>query len=369
MSRAATILIALMSATSLHERRPTIEAAPSAVPAMVTGAREPPGAVPVAGCETASNELLSRATVDGAATREEQEQILHVVGQVEHEGPRCVTDLVEKLARGPACTSTAGFITAGFALDGALAPDVVDHVLASRPSCTTAIVTAVGETPRPTRELVDVIERWDRAQRDPMVRSGGLVVLGSLAHHARENDDSSLADGIDSLLARELRRPASSEAERVQRLEAVGNAGCAPCARAITAALREPSADVRRAAVGALRFVEGERSVDAMCDELDDEASAEVRDQAAWALSWGRSSPTERVHCLARAAARDTSPVVRICAARSLAGLAHDVPMARDALLQLTDPQYDERVRDLALSMVDAFPPEPERTGVVAVHE
>jgi hypothetical protein len=83
-----------------------------------------------------------------------------------------------------------------------------------------------------------------------------------------------------------------------------------------------------------------------------------VRDQAAWAMGWYQTSTPIRVESLARAAARDGSEQVRVTAANSLASLAKQVPLARSALLALTDPEFgDEHVRRVALRVVDALPP------------
>ena len=293
---------------------------------------------------------------------------MRLVRAAENQGAGCVAGVITVVAQGPACPSAAGLIASTIALDGALSSEMIDGAVASNGPCITTLLAAVGETPDPDAGVVDAVGRWTSLQRDPMARSGGLVVLGSLAHHARERGPSALAAGIDAALAQELRRPVSSKEERIQRLEAAGNAGCAPCSSVVRAAMQHQSSEVRSIAVGALRFVPGEQAPHAMCSALDEDPVVVVRDQAAWALGWGQDDATVRVQCLVRAAARDASGRVRMSAVRSVAALAGDVALARHGLLQLTDPEYDDAdVREFALRVVTALPPQAEQTDIVTV--
>jgi hypothetical protein len=368
MIRAGTILIALLSAALLQELSPAIASrtVESTSQTTVLG-RASRSSAPT--CVELTARAMSLATSDEQpSTPAQQQEAMRLVRELEHEGSDCVEDLIDALVGGRACSGNAAFAMSTIALDDALSPETAEKALEANGPCVTALVTAAAQVPNPKPELVDAIERWELAQRDPIKRSGGLVVLGSLAHHAREGGDTLIGGRIDALLVRELGRPVASRMERIQRLEAAGNAGCLACRPIIGTALRDPSSEVRRAAAGALRFVSGELAPRAMCEALDGDDSTDVRDQAAWALAWGRGPAKLRVDCLVRAAARDLSVRVRMSAVRSLAGLATDVPRAREALLQLTDPDYgDPRVREFALSVVTALPPEATRSDVVAV--
>ncbi len=372
MGRTRTILAALLAATVGGEHTPVISAdrAESATRGPTVEARPPTPEPQVPTCAALSGRLLSRAAAaDAVTSRAEQEETVHIVREVGQQGSSCVASLVDSLARGPTCGSVAGFILSTVALeDAASSQQAFENALTSKVPCGTTVVAALGEIPDPAPTLVDAAEAWAMAQTEPMRRSGGLVVLGSLAHHARESGHPALAERVDTVLARELGLRLSSDKGRVQRLEAAGNAGCEPCLPLLRVALRDASPQIRRTAVGALRFIGGETAPRAMCRLLDEDPVVDVRDQAAWALGWGSDDARTRVECLVRAAARDPSARVRISAVRSAAAMAKESPLAREGLLQLAGPEYgDANVRDFAIGVVTAFPPDMAQTDVVSL--
>jgi HEAT repeat protein len=171
--------------------------------------------------------------------------------------------------------------------------------------------------------------------------------------------EQDIVERAEAELASQLRAAPAAQLEQI--LEATGNAGCTRCVPVLRASLGSRSIGVRLAASGALRFVVAPAATPLMCGVLESDDSPNVREQAAWALRWRYEDAVTRVNCLVRAAARDSSRIVRVTAVNSLATLAKDVPRSRSALLELTDTEYDSDVRSIALRTVGALPPVPVR--------
>jgi hypothetical protein len=276
----------------------------------------------------------------------------------------CAATIAVEIAHAASCGSAADLILSAIATDEQLTRASVERAMTSTTGCVASFVAGLASMPRGLSWAAPLVEEWTSHQDDPMRRSGGLVVLGSLALKARKDGQLQAASHADATLLRELRLPIRSQAEQLQRLEAAGNAGCEPCTQQLLRALQGSSHEVRRTAVGAFRFLTSEVATASMCRVLQQDRDATVREQSAWALGWGQNQPKERVNCLVRAAARDPSGAVRLSATRALAALSHDVPLARSAMLALTEQDYgDEQTRALATKIVLSAPPEHPEEG------
>lgn len=315
-------------------------------------------------CEELRTEILRQAmSPGGSEERDEQEALVRLVRIAEgvpgaRPGETCAATILGELSLAPVCGSAAELATSAAALDGWLAPMLTAETLKGPGSCVTAIVAGLTSAPVVDARLLGLVESWALQQRDPLRRSGGLVVLGALARQARPEDPKAAAR-VDATLERELRRPAASQTEHLQRIEAAGNAGCRSCEVALRLETRARSSEVRRTAIGALRFVPTAGATRTMCEGVEGDSDPKVREQAAWALGWERTEETERVNCLVRAAARDASAHVRMTAVQALAAQMKEVPLARSAMLALTAPEYgDDAVRAFATRLVSSLPPQ-----------
>lgn len=335
------------------------------VPADSAVSALPPGGVEAGAhsCEELREGLLARALDPfGSVDNDEQAQVIAHVNLAAALpgailGETCAGTIVREVAASPRCGSAAELVTSAAASAGAFSVQVVRAALADVDArCAPAVLAGMVNVREPESAIIDAVIEWSRRQRDPMRRSGGLVALGSLAHSARHSHGQDAADTVDRVLVEELRQHAAHEAERLQRLEAIGNAGCSPCGAHVLRELRASSADVRRSAVGALRFMVEPSAARTMCKMLDTDPDTTVREQAAWALGWERGDAPGRVHCLITAAARDPSARVRQDAVLSLVDIGYDEQLARSALLHLTFEEYDPNVREIAGRFLDGFP-------------
>ena len=110
-------------------------------------------------------------------------------------------------------------------------------------------------------------------------------------------------------------------------LEAAGNAGCTACAPSIARAAGAPSAEVRRVAVGAMRFDTTSGAALAMCRVLGADSEEAVREHAAWALGHLDTHAEVKQACLERAARGDESSPVRAAARHALRDLGLPLPV------------------------------------------
>lgn len=306
-------------------------------------------------CEALRDRILDRATDPvGSTSSEEQESLLRDVRTASavagaSDGETCMGTVLGEMAKLSRCGSAAELAASAAAEAGALMPDLLRSLSGSGSSCELAIVSGAAHVPHPENGVLDAIRQWSLRQREPPLRSGGLIVFGSLVHLMRDADDNGQVVGAaERLLVEAIRKPTHSVVERGQLLEAAGNAGCATCIPEVVRALRASSANVRYAAAGALRFVPDVRAATVMCRTLLDDDDPDVREQAAWALKWDATGVRERVACLTTSAARDSRKRVRHEAALSLVALAKSSGLARSALLHLTSDEYEADVREIA---------------------
>lgn len=365
LSRTATAaILALSLDSSGPQSQPLGAGALSTSPGTAQGEGTPR-------CERLRDEILRRA-IDpiGSIDTAEQQRLMLLVRRAEtlpgaDPVETCAMTTLRELAASSSCGSAADLVTSTLGVDGVLTQDAMREALGHSNACTPAVVSGTTAEPRFERWLFDMIEDWSLKQTNSVRRSGGLVALGALTRLAREDGASDVVERSEADLVAQLR--AAPAREVAQRIEAAGNAGCVACVPLLRPLLHSPSVAVRHAASGALRFVPDPAAAAIMCGVLDGDPSADVREQAAWALRWRHENPVVRVDCLVRSAARDLSPIVRIGAANALAALSKDISRARSALLELTDTEYDPRVREVALRTVTALPPEKATASNTAV--
>ena len=313
-------------------------------------------------CGLAMNETLNRTrTASGSRNRSDQAALVEIVRSAEtlrtDDGSNtCADSLLVTISNSPSCGGAADLVVSQLAQDNAISGSAWEAALENDGPCSVHVVAGAASLEKPAPSALFALRSWLERQTDPLRRSGALMAMGTLARKARGAGDFGAAAIVDSLIVAELGRSSPAEIVTVQRIEAAGNAGCELCVPALKRAAIHPSATVRRASVGALRFVSSAEAVITMCDPLERDADTNVREQAAWALGWQSQSPELRVDCLVRTAARDKSERVRMTAATALAGLSPTVPLARSAMLHLTtEGAADEGIRAIALLTVEEF--------------
>jgi hypothetical protein len=328
--------------------------------------------MPPVPCEVLRDRILGRAMDPaGSPNRLAQEGLVRDVRAAARlpgagVGETCAATVIRELAAAPRCGSAADLVSSAAAEVNALDPHVIATFGGGASACQRAVISGMAQLRRPDANAADAVMTWALHQRDPLHRAGGLVVLGSIAHTLDSLGEQQATARANKVILQELQHLTRSEAVWSQRLEAAGNAGCELCLPAIIHALSAASPELRRSAIGALRFVADVRAPTALCDALLDDPEANVRDQAAWALEWGHAAARERVACLTTSAARDPIARVRQTSALSLTQLATSDSIAESAILHLSSDEYDANVRRIALAFLDGdrhdLDAAPERT-------
>lgn len=251
---------------------------------------------------------------DGAASA-----LFDAVGALLDAHPGCTGELLSSTLDdtcGPARRTALSALFGSARLDADAAVDAVDGV---RGACANAVASALQESRTATEPLVAVAIRLTHDDQGD-TRMLAWLALGSLGAVARREGSAPLVSHVEEVLAAEVGRAAGQH--RVELIEASGNAGCARCLPDLLAAVEASDARVRRAAVSSLRFQTSTEATSRMCAVLGTDTDQVVRDQAAWALRFGRTDRAAREACLRRAAENDAAARVRRTAAGSLESLA-----------------------------------------------
>ena len=182
--------------------------------------------------------------------------------------------------------------------------------------------------------------RSGRAHGDAEVRSTALLSLGNAAHRLG-SDGASIVEGL-------LRGCSSEEshAKVLVCLQALGNSGDARIVPAPTLWLEGPDADVRAAALWALRFVPTPEAGAILTDALAGDAEATVRAEAVSAMAF-RSLPA-LLPALGQALRVDPDAVVRKATAALLAKKRRGVPGCDNLLRWSAENDANDAVQRLA---------------------
>ncbi len=325
LSVLSVLFLSGVATGAAEDPSPARLASPLPVAAIVPA--PPPEAIAIGGCVEAVAEA-DLATRSGARIEEKAANAFHARMHSAARTAECADRLVA-LVRASDCSGNAtGILASAVFASPATSPDAVagaveravDLARSGKNSCARSVIPAVQQANRIEPRLRAALSRAAHAS-DPSMSEAGWLLLGSAESIARAGGDQKLAASIDDEIAAAVGPAVARHAStRATLLEAAGNGGCRGCARAVAAAETDSEPWVRRAAVGARRFVPG--SARATCQALGD-SSATVREQAAWALGFAEAEdegPARR-DCLTRAAAGDASEDVRKAAEHSLAGL------------------------------------------------
>lgn len=259
----------------------------------------------------------------------------------------CVPLLYEDLASAPVCgRATDALATELFAIPGRAPAEIVRALARATAACRAPLVSAAGFAHDVDAALAAEVTRIARGSAGE-TRGRAWLALGSLEDVARANGRDELATRIDRTLAAAL--ATSTRAERSLFVAAAGNAACRACKHLVRTLAHDADPAVRGASAAAERFLADEAAVRHACDRALGDDDASVRDLAAWGLQFRTEHGDRRVDCLLTVAATDPSSMVRKQATVSLGVLASRLPRARSALVHLTDPEYPEEVRGLAL--------------------
>lgn len=246
-------------------------------------------------------------------TPEETNHALAIMGRAAADGA-CAERLGAMLLADRGCDRGANVVAFAVTSSPATPTRIVSALVRERATrseaCMRIVLPNVQHAAKVDRSLVESVAALaDGSGSDQ--DSASLLVLGTLVHTARAANDTVAVDAGERVILRRLERPSAAS------IEAAGNAGCAACLPTVLAAAEEGDEEARRVAVGALRFVERRPATEAMCAALSRDASARVREHAAWAL--GLSADAEMAPaCLRAATEHDPDPDVRRAAEQAL---------------------------------------------------
>ncbi len=311
--------------------------------------------VPKGPCEGLANEFaaLLRKTEERASEEDETKisQMVHALVDG-NDQIGCKTRILSDAEKPPSCGRVYRAMMTSVFASKAASPRNIDRLLTFAPvDCQNIVLFLFPYLTDVDDGLAKTVQRMALSDSSSDRRRYAWAGLGTLAGVAREKKDLPLVQQMDNLILNHL-TSATSEEDRVALLEAAGNGGCEGCAKTLQHATEDDSPAVRRVGVGAFRFLASKLSVDIMCNALEQDADASVREQAAWSLRFQSTFADNRIDCLIRAAANDASKIVRPAAVRSLGTLGKTFVRARSALVHLTGPQVSDDTREIAREIV-----------------
>lgn len=204
---------------------------------------------------------------------------------------------------------------------------------------------AFHEVPEATSESANKL--LDLADREPELRENALLALGGLANRKGATDPDSAAAWTDELVARYER--ATSDPERIQVLDALGNSGNEAAIPIVKAALESGSLEVRIAAAKNLRLLPAPQADQLITALFAPETEPQIRAAALFAASFRQLAPMQQG--LAQVLKSEPDAELRMTALNTLAtylkrdGATDATPLIRWSAEN--DP--DERVREQAL--------------------
>jgi HEAT repeat protein len=205
-------------------------------------------------------------------------------------------------------------------------------------------IDAFHEVPEATSSSVDRL--LDLADKDPKVRENALLALGGLANRKGQTDPDTAGGWVDQIVSRYQR--ASSDEERIQLLDALGNSGHEAAFDVLENALTSGSAEVRIAAVKNLRLMPAPRADKLLAALLSPDMDPAVRESALFAASFRRF---DAMHTALDAILRaDPSADLRMTALNALATyLQRDGAVAAAPLIRwAAENDPDENIRQQA---------------------
>jgi hypothetical protein len=183
----------------------------------------------------------------------------------------------------------------------------------------------------------------DIADKDPGLRENALLAAGGLANRKRESDPTSSTTWTETLV--DKYSGAKTTAERIQSLDAIGNSGNAAGFDTLVAALSDPEADVRIAAVTNLRLMPAPRADQVLAGLLAAGTDPGLRQAALFAIGFRQFGPL--APALQTLLQSDPSADIRLLALNTVVNfLRRDGARAAEPLIRWSaehDP--DESVR------------------------
>jgi hypothetical protein len=206
-------------------------------------------------------------------------------------------------------------------------------------------IDAFHEVPDATSSSVDNL--LNLADKDPKVRENALLALGGLANRKGQTDPATAGGWVDQIIA--MYQRATTDEERVQLLDALGNSGQEAALEVLEGALTSGSAALQVAAAKNLRLMPAPRADKILATLLLPAMGAAVREAALFAASFRRF---DAMHQALDAILRgDPDADLRMTALNALATyLQRDGAVAAAPLIRwAAENDPDETIRQQAL--------------------
>jgi hypothetical protein len=209
-----------------------------------------------------------------------------------------------------------------------------------------ALSTVAEPTPAAEGALRDLADR----PANPNIAIMARLALGSMARRLKETAPPRAAAIVDRLM-HELAAAHAPEAQKPYLL-ALGNAGSSDMLPALRPFLDDANADLRTAAVGALRFLDSAEAGRLLLHALASDSEAEVRAQAASALEKREVTP-EIIAAEKDVLMRDRSPAVRLAVMANLWKARRSVPAVEALIEEAARTDASKDVRDAAAALLN----------------
>jgi hypothetical protein len=253
-----------------------------------------------------------------------------------------------RLLKSPANRPSTGLIASALARVGT-EPAQKELVAAVRaragdPAALTLLLPALGGVARPTAETEAAL-REAAGAADAGVRTTAQLALGAAVRGMIESAPErakALTDGFVRAL-----RAASDDTAVRQWLLVLGNTGHPDALEPIAATLGSTNPAVRAAAVGSLRFIPDRRVGPFLLRVLRQDASADVRFEAAWAMRF-RPADAASVAAAGERLASEPAEAVRLELVEFLQQSRRSFPEAIAALDRAAAGDASEKVRRAA---------------------
>jgi hypothetical protein len=210
------------------------------------------------------------------------------------------------------------------------------------------LVSALAMVETPTETSEEVLR--DLAANSPFanIRAGAELGLGTMAHQLALVQPHRTARIVRAMTGKLI--VANSSEERRHCLFVLGNAGASESLEAIKGYVNDPAAEIRAAAIAALRWVEGNEADRLLCNALANDTDLSVRIEAATSLSFRVMTPTTFA-AQKNAFLSDASTSVRLSALANLAHARSAFPEGRALLSEARNDRSPE-VREEASNLL-----------------
>jgi len=267
---------------------------------------------------------------------------------------------VEEMLVGADPTTAEARVAVG-ALTGAGTPEaqaVMLRLLAARGGDVDfmrLLIPTMGFAVNPGRELEDALRTTAGNHDQASVRTVASLALGAVAAHVATSDPARAHKIVDEY--RGKLSVASDLAAIDDSLEVLGNAGTAEVVQAVAPYLHDTRARVRADALEALRRIPTPEVESILLGALRDDAEADVRAAAAWALSYRQPTPATLSTQAAVLAAERSENVARTLLENLWGGLSSDRATVLAAVRSAADSHALPKVQELARSLLAGVPP------------